>query len=329
MNTQDCQHLDREDPLAYLRKQFLLPPDTVYLDGNSLGALPVGVKERVAQVLAQEWGQDLITSWNRHNWIGMPRRVGEKIAPLLGAAPGQVICSDSVSVNLFKLLCSALELQPQRRIVLSQQDNFPTDLYAVDGVSRLLGSDRCSLRTVPASELESALGEDVAVLLLTHVNFRDGNVHDMQALTAAAHEQGILVLWDLAHSAGVMPLELDAWQVDMAVGCGYKFLNGGPGAPSFLFVAERHQGEARSPLSGWMGHAAPFEFSLDYRPAGGIARFLCGTPVVLAFAALEAGIDVALRADAAALRHKSQATVTYKPSPSNFRWTPNPKWVPR
>jgi kynureninase len=315
MTAPDYKKLDSEDELAPLRNEFYLPGDKVYLDGNSLGALPLAVKERVLKVVEQEWGGDLISSWNKHDWIGMPTRVGEKIAGLIGAAPGQVICCDSVSVNLFKLLCSALELQrgepgemkPRRHVVLSQQDNFPTDLYAVEGVSSLLGSDRCSLRTVPAGELESALGEDVAVLLLTHVNFRDGRLHDMQALTRAAHEQGVLVLWDLCHSAGVIPLELDAWGVDMAVGCGYKYLNGGPGAPAFLYLARRHHDQASQPLSGWMGHKNAFEFEPGYRPAEGVKRYLSGTPGILGMSALDTALNLFDSVSITALREKSCA----------------------
>jgi kynureninase len=307
MTVIDCQRLDRDDPLAWLRDKFVLPQGKVYLDGNSLGALPVAVKERVAQVLEQQWGQDLIASWNQHDWIGMPARLGEKIAALIGAGPEQVICCDSVSVNLFKLVCTALALQPQRHIVLSQQDNFPTDLYAVDGVSQLVGRARCELRSVPVNELQSALDEDVAVLMLTHVNFRDGEVHDMRALTAAAHERGVLVLWDLCHSAGVIPLELDAWGADMAVGCGYKFLNGGPGAPAFLYLAQRHHNQVGQPLSGWMGHSNAFDFSPEYRPAQGVTRYLSGTPGILGMSALETALDLFDSVTVPALRGKSSA----------------------
>jgi kynureninase len=241
----------------------------------------------------------------------MPSRVGERVAALVGAAPGQLICCDSVSVNLFKLLCTGLQLQQggktRRTVVLSQQDNFPTDLYAVNGITGLLGDQRCSLRTVPAGELVEALADDVAVLLLTHVNFRDGRMHDMRLMTQAAHERGVLVLWDLCHSAGVIPLELDSWGVDMAVGCGYKFLNGGPGAPAFLYLAQGHQNRVEQPLAGWMGHAHAFDFDPGYVPADGVMRYLSGTPGILGMSALDAALGLFDDVDVAELREKSSA----------------------
>lgn len=291
--TQDqLEKLDREDTLAHKRKLFALPAKTIYLDGNSLGALPTAVEAAVGDVVAQQWGQDLIASWNKHSWIDLPVSVGERIAPLIGAAAGQVVCTDSISVNLFKLLSTALSLQPGRHTIVSQKDNFPTDLYMVEGLAQMLGPERCQLRAVDSDALLDALDDDVAVLLLTHVNFRSGQMHDMQALTAAAHEQGVLVLWDLAHSAGVVALELDEWQVDMAVGCGYKFLNGGPGAPAFLYLAQRHQNKVPQPLSGWMGHRRAFDFVPDYEPASGVQRYLGGTPSILSMTALDAALDV-------------------------------------
>lgn len=299
--------LDAEDPLAGLRDSFDLPDDKVYLDGNSLGALPRGVPGRVSQLIQQQWGHDLISSWNSHNWIDLPRKVGEKIAALLGAAPGQVICADSISVNLFKLLSTALALRPGRRVVLSQQDNFPTDLYMAEGLAGILGPERCQLRTVSADRLLSSLDEDVAVLMLTQVNFRDGRLHDMAAITKAAQAQGVLVLWDLAHSAGVMPIELDRRNVDMAVGCGYKYLNGGPGAPAFLYLARRHQDQISQPLSGWMGHQNAFEFSPQYQAAAGMQRYLAGTPGILGMVALDAALDVFEGVSLDAIRDKSCA----------------------
>ena len=291
--TQDAlEKLDREDTLADKRELFALPQKTIYLDGNSLGALPTAVEAAVGELVSQQWGHDLIASWNKHSWIDLPVSVGEKIAPLIGAAAGQVVCTDSISVNLFKLLSTALSLQPGRRTIVSQMDNFPTDLYMVEGLAQMLGPERCQLRAVDSDALLDALDDDVAVLLLTHVNFRSGQMHDMQALTAAAHEQGVLVLWDLAHSAGVVALELDEWQVDMAVGCGYKFLNGGPGAPAFLYLAQRHQNIVTQPLSGWMGHRRAFDFAPGYEPAAGVQRYLGGTPGILSMTALEAALDV-------------------------------------
>lgn len=307
MTLERLKRLDASDPLAGLRELFDLPRDKVYLDGNSLGALPHAVHKRVHQLILEEWGQDLISSWNSHHWIDLPRRVGEKIAALVGAAPGQVICADSISVNLFKLLSTALSLRPGRKVILSQQDNFPTDLYMGEGLAGLLGPGRCQLRTVSSGDILSSLDEDVAVLMLTQVNFRDGRLHDMATITRAAQAQGALVLWDLAHSAGVIPLELDACDVDMAVGCGYKFLNGGPGAPAFLYLARRHQDQVAQPLSGWMGHKHAFEFEPGYEPAQGMQRYLAGTPGILGMAALDAALEVFEGVSLQAIRKKSQA----------------------
>lgn len=292
MSPEEYTQRDADDPLGGLREAFDLPPDTVYLDGNSLGALPRHVRERLDRVVAGQWGHDLISSWNRHDWIGLPQRVGDRIGGLVGAAPGQVICADSVSVNLFKLLATAIRLRPGRRVILLEEGDFPTDGYIADGLAGLLGAERCRVRAVPRDELQASLDNDVAVLMLTEVNFRDGSRHNIQALTATAHDQGALALWDLSHSAGALPLELDRWHVDMAVGCGYKYLNGGPGAPAFLYLAERHQAQADQPLSGWMGHRRAFDFEADYEPAPGVARFLCGTPGILGMAALDAALDV-------------------------------------
>lgn len=284
--------LDEEDHLAHKRAAFELPEGIIYLNGNSLGTLPVSLPARMQALIEQEWGTDLITSWNKHGWINLPEQTAAKLAPLLGAAAGQVICCDSVSINLFKLLGAVLQLRSERPVILSQADNFPTDLYVAQGLESLLGAERVQLKAVPASEVRSALNEQVAVLYLTQVNFRSGALHDIESLTAAAHDQGALVIWDLSHSAGVVPLALDAWNVDFAVGCGYKFLNGGPGAPSFIYVNERHHGQFQQPLQGWMGHESPFAFDPDYRAAKGIKQFLTGTPNILSLAALDAALDV-------------------------------------
>ena len=300
----ELQALDRADPLAGFRDEFTLPEGVVYLDGNSLGALPRATPGRVAAVIEREWGGALIRSWNDAGWIGLPERVGDKIGRLLGAPDGTVMTADSTSVNLFKLLAAAVGLRPGRRVILSEAGNFPTDLYIAEGLIALLGRDH-ELRTVPAAGIQAALGPDVAVVMLTHVNYRTGAMHDMAALTAAAHTAGALVLWDLAHSAGAVPVDLAAAEADMAVGCGYKFLNGGPGAPAFLYVAERLQAEARYPLTGWLGHAEPFAFHPSFAPAPGIARAVVGTPSILAMAALEVGVDIALRAPMEQLRAKS------------------------
>jgi len=307
MDAERFRRLDEADPLRRLRDAFDLPEGVVYLDGNSLGALPRCVRKRLTQVVEREWRQDLVSGWNRHGWIDLPRRVGDRIGRLVGAAPGQVVCADSVSVNLFKLLAAALHLRPKRNMVLVADGDFPTDRYVAEGLAGLVGAARCRIRSVPADGLATALDEDVAVLMLTQVNFRDGRLHDVAALTAAAHARGALTLWDLSHSAGAMPIELDAWKVDMAVGCGYKYLNGGPGAPAFLYLAERHHATAEQPLSGWMGHRRAFEFEPVYEPADGVERFLCGTPGILGMAALDAALDVFDGAALADLRARSLA----------------------
>lgn len=300
-----AEELDSADPLASARDRFLLPPGFLYLNGNSLGPLSNDARERALQVLDEQWGRDLIAGWNKHHWIDLPFVTGDKIGALIGAAPGQVVCCDSISVNLFKLIAQCLSQQSGRRLILSQQDNFPTDLYIAQGLERLLGKDRCQLRTVAAQQLQDSLGEEVAVLLLSQVNFRSGELHAMSELTRLAHENGVLVIWDLAHSAGVLPLALDDWGVDYAVGCGYKYLNGGPGAPAFIYANSRHHEALQQPLQGWMGHAAPFAFDPDYRPAPGIGSFLCGTPPILSMAVLDAALDVLTDYDVADIREKS------------------------
>jgi kynureninase len=307
MNFNEIIALDKVDTLAHKRDEFDLPADTIYLDGNSLGALPKAVKPRVAEVVSQQWGSHLIRSWNDHQWIDLPTQVGEKIAPIIGAAKGQVICCDSISVNLFKLLSSALSLNPERNVVLSTEDNFPTDLYMVQGLSELLGPDLCQLKLVAEQDIEQSLNDTVAVLLLTQVNFRTGKLLDMQKITQLAHEKGILVIWDLAHSAGAIPVELDDCNADFAVGCGYKYLNGGPGSPAFLYVAKRHQAAVKHPLSGWMGHAKPFAFDAKYQRANNINQYLCGTPSVIAMSALDAALDVWQDVDISQIREKSIA----------------------
>lgn len=298
--------MDAADPLARYRDAFALPENVVYLDGNSLGALPRQAEQRVRDVMTRQWGRDLIKSWNLHDWIGAPARVGAKIARLIGAEPNEVIVADSTSLNVFKALHAALRLRPDRRIILSDQGNFPTDLYMAQGLSTLLGADH-ALKIVAPEEIAAALDDEVAVLMLTEVDYRTGRLHDMAALTKAAHDKGALTLWDLAHSAGAFPVDLNGCGADFAVGCGYKYLNGGPGAPAFIFVAERWQARAEQPLFGWMGHAAPFAFDLDYRPRTGIDHFLVGTPPMLSLTALEAGLDLFADVELAALRQKSGA----------------------
>jgi kynureninase len=297
--------LDAEDPLADAREGFALPDGIVYLDGNSLGALPKATAGAIEALIRGQWGEDLVTSWTRHGWVDLPRTVGAKISRLLGAAPNEVLVADSISVNLFKLIAAALHLRPGRSVVLAERGNFPTDLYVAQGLRDLLG-ERIELRLVDTAEIEGALDDRTALLMLSHVDYRTGQMHDMGGLTAAAHEAGALALWDLAHSAGVVPLALARDGVDLAVGCGYKYLNGGPGAPAFLFVAERWQEGARQPLSGWFGHRDPFAFEPLYRPADGIERFQAGTPPILSLKALEVGVDLLCEVDPAALRAKSR-----------------------
>ena len=317
MTRDDCLALDRSDPLAPLRNEFALPDGIVYLDGNSLGALPRRTPARLANVATREWGEGLIRSWNSAGWIDLSRRIGDRIAALIGARPGEVSVGDSTSVNLFKVLSAAVAMQkadaPERTVVLSERGNFPTDLYIAESVAAGAG---LALQLVAADELVARLGDDVAVLVLTHVNYRSGRLHALAETTRAAHASGALVVWDLAHSAGAMPLDLTGAGADFAVGCGYKYLNGGPGAPAFLWAHPRHtdrmdRDRMRQPLSGWLGHAAPFQFAPTYRPAEGVARFLCGTPPVLSMAALECGLEVfddaAELGGMAALRAKSLA----------------------
>lgn len=297
--------LDESDSLASKALEFEVPAGKIYLNGNSLGPLTRTARARAQDTIDQQWGQDLIASWNKHHWIDLPLTVGGKIAVLVGAASNQVACCDSVSINLFKLLSCALQLQPDRSTVLSQKDNFPTDLYIAEGLSRLLGARNCELRLEEADSLEQALDSRPAVLLLSQVNFRSGALHDIEKLTSAAHEKGTLVIWDLSHSVGVLPLQLDQWQVDFAVGCGYKYLNGGPGAPAFLYVASRHLANISQPLSGWMGHRAPFDFQSSYDACDGIGQFLCGTPPIISMSVLDSALDVFSDVTMAQLRAKS------------------------
>ncbi len=308
---ESAQSLDQGDTLAHLRDEFLLPDGVVYLDGNSLGPLTRASKAAVDRVVSEQWGVDLIASWNRHGWIDLPERVGEKIAPLIGAAPGQVLCVDSISINLFKLLSTALALRPGRSTILLMENDFPTDGYVAEGLASLVGEDRCRLKRVPRESLAEAIDEDVAVLMLTQVNYRTGELFPMEELTRAAHEAGALVLWDLAHSAGALPIHLDACSVDLAVGCGYKYLNGGPGSPAFVYVNKDHQGAVSQPLSGWLGHRSPFDFSQDYEPATGVLQFQAGTPPIISMACLDAALDVFSEVTLEHLRDKSLALTAY------------------
>lgn len=286
---------------AATRAFFDLPEGMIYLDGNSLGPLPKTAAARVAKTVTEEWGQMVITGWNRAGWIAMPSRVGDRIARLIGAAPGTVVLGDTLSIKVYQAIASALEMRPGRRVILSDTGNFPSDLYMADGLCRTLGQGY-TLKTVTPEEVAGAIDDSVAVLMLTEVDYRTGRRHDMADLTARAHKAGALAVWDLAHSAGALPVDLTGMAADFAVGCTYKYLNSGPGGPAFIYVAPQHVEAARPALSGWLGHAAPFDFALDYRPAGGIERMRVGTPPILQLAALDAALDVWDIADIADVR---------------------------
>ena len=287
MTLEQAQALDASDPLAFARQRFRLPDGLIYLDGNLLGALPADATAALARTAEREWGADLIASWTKHDWIDWPTQVAARLAPIVGSDPGELLIADSTSVCLFKLLGAAVRARPGRKTVLTEQGNFPTDLYVAQGLADMLGME---IKAVPPEEVIGAIDEDTAVVTLTHVDYRSATIHDMAAINAAAHAGGALTLWDLSHSAGAIELDLSGADCDLAVGSGYKYLNGGPGAPAFLFVAGRLQDELRNPLPGWMGHSEPFAFDDDYRPANGIGHFLTGTPSILALAALDAGL---------------------------------------
>lgn len=308
----DCQTRDTHDPLHPLRELFSIPEGIIYLDGNSLGVMPRTAPARVAEVVTHEWGHELIRAWNSADWFGLPQRLGNKIARLIGAGADEVVVTDSTSINLFKVLAAALDIAaedaPTRKLIVSERGNFPTDLYIAESLARERGLE---LKLIEAEELECALTDEVAVLLLTHVDYRTGAMHDMATITARAHAAGILTVWDLAHSAGAVPVDLNAADADFAIGCSYKYLNGGPGSPAFAWVNTRLVERFRQPLAGWWGHAKPFEFTPAYRPAQGIARYLCGTQPIISMSALECGLDIFVHAEALggiqALRSKSLA----------------------
>lgn len=310
MHTRErCIEADLVDPLAPLRQEFELPEGVIYLDGNSLGVLPRSARGRSLEVLEKEWGVGLVRSWNTAGWFALPSRLGDKLGRLLGAGDGEVVVTDTTSLNLFKALAAALRIQqverPERRIILSERDNFPTDLYMVQGMIDLLQQGYELRLTDDSLSLQEALSDDVAVVLLSHVNYRTGTMYDMAATTALAHAAGALAIWDLAHSAGAVPVDLQGADADFAVGCTYKYLNGGPGSPAFIWVSPRHQARFWQPLSGWWGHNRPFDMAVDYEPDRGIRRFLCGTQPMLSMSLVECGLDVALKADMAAVRAKS------------------------
>ncbi len=287
MNLDEAQKLDASDPLAFARDRFRLPEGLIYLDGNSLGALPKSAAAALAETAERQWGDDLIASWTRHNWIDWPTTIAAKLAPIVGAKPSELLIADSTSVCLFKLLAAAVQARPGRKTILTRRANFPTDLYVAQGLADMLG---LRLKSVEPDDIIAAIDEDTAAVTLTHVDYRSGAILDMAGINAAAHAAGALTVWDLSHSAGAIALDLNGAGCDLAVGCGYKYLNGGPGAPAFIYVAEALQDTLRNPLQGWMGHAEPFAFDDDYRPAAGILKFLTGTPSILAIAALDAGL---------------------------------------
>jgi len=308
-----CLARDAQDPLASLRERFDLPAGVIYLDGNSLGARPRAALARAQDVVAREWGQDLIKSWNTAGWFDLPKRLGERLAPLIGAGAGEVVVTDSTSLNLFKALAAAVRIQAQgehtaaRRVIVTERSNFPTDIYMAEGLTKWLERGY-SVRLVDSvDELPAAIDADCAVVMLTHVNYRSGYQHDMAALTRHAHAQGALIVWDLAHSAGAVPVDLNGAEADFAVGCTYKYLNGGPGAPAFIWVPQRHQAQFQHPLSGWWGHAQPFAMAPGFASCDGIGRALCGTQPVVSLALVECGLEVFEATTMDAIRLKSLA----------------------
>ena len=312
MTRNDCVALDAADTLAPLRQQFDLPEGVIYLDGNSLGARPSAALARAHDVIAREWGQDLIGSWNSAGWFDLPKRLGDRLAPLIGARAGEVVVNDTTSLNLFKALAAGLHMQAQgagaaRKVIVTERSNFPTDIYMAQGLASWLERGYSVRLVDELDQLAGAIDGDTALVMLTHVNYRTGYQHDMAALSAHAHQQGALIVWDLAHSAGAVPLELHRDGADLAVGCTYKYLNGGPGAPAFIWVPQRHQGAFRQPLSGWWGHAKPFAMAPEFTPCEGIGRALCGTQPIVSLAMVECGLEVFEQTSMEAIRAKSLA----------------------
>ncbi|QNB00509.1 kynureninase [Massilia sp. Se16.2.3] len=308
----DCLARDAQDPLAPLRDRFDLPPGTIYLDGNSLGARPRAALARARDVVAREWGQDLIRSWNTAGWFDLPKRLGDRLAPLIGAGTGEVVVTDTTSLNLFKALAAALQIQARgpasaRRVIVTERSNFPTDIYMAEGLTRWLERGYCLRLVDSIDELPAAIDADCAVLMLTHVNYRTGYQHDMAALTRLAHQNGALVVWDLAHSAGAVPVDLRGAEADFAVGCTYKYLNAGPGAPAFIWVPQRHQAQFAHPLTGWWSHAKPFAMAHGFEACEGIGRALCGTQPVLSLSLVECGLEIFEETSMDAIRAKSLA----------------------
>ncbi|SDT58987.1 kynureninase [Bradyrhizobium canariense] len=302
-----CAARDTSDPLAALRDRFVLPQGMIYLDGNSLGPLPRAAVDMFSYTIEQEWGQNLIKSWNTAGWFDMPLRLGDRIGALIGAAPGQTVVCDTTSINLYKAVCAASGLRSDRDVIVAEAASFPTDLYIIEGAMKSTGRPMKRRLIGADGPLDALLDDRVAVVVLSHVDYRTGALMDVAAITEQVHKAGALVVWDLCHSAGVIEFAFDADAIDFAVGCTYKYLNGGPGSPAFISVASRHQAAASHPLSGWWGHAAPFDFDRDFRPDAGIKRFLCGTQPIISLRGVDAALDALEGVTVAALRHKSLA----------------------
>ena len=305
LTREDLQKLDRDDQLAFFREEFYIPQDVIYMDGNSLGAMPKAVAGRVSEVTEREWGDDLIKSWNTADWFHAPQRIGDKIAKIIGANAGEVVATDSTSINLFKVLAAALMINSDRSVIVMEGSNFPTDNYIAQGLVEFLGRQH-QIRFVEKNDILDAIDDRVALVSLTDVHYKTGHRLDMHAITARAQQHGALTVWDLCHSAGAVPVDLNGAKADFAVGCGYKYLNGGPGAPAFIFAAKRHQNRARQPLTGWWSHRAPFGFTRDYESGEGIDRMLCATQPIISLCALEVGVDIMARADISKIREKSK-----------------------
>ncbi len=306
MTHEELKELDRKDPLKLFRDEFSLSEGILYFDGNSLGALPKATPGRINAVVAEEWGNKLVTSWNSAGWFSLPETIGDNIAQLIGADDGEVICVDGTGLNIYKLHSVALKMRPDRKVILMEGSNFPTDAYITQGLIEQLGQHH-EIRFVEKDDILDAITDDVALVSLTQVHYKMGHLLDMKAITQKAHDVGALVMWDLCHSAGALPVALNQCDVDFAVGCTYKFLNGGPGAPGYLFVAKRHQGKATQPLTGWWSHEKPFAFERDYQPKDDIGQFLSGTQPIISLAPVEVGVDILLRADMSEVRRKSLA----------------------
>jgi len=301
-----CEAFDRADPIRAYRDRFRLPEGVIYLDGNSLGALPKATADRVKKVLDVEWGEHLVDGWLKDNWMGLSEVLGDKIAKLIGADAGEVIVVDTTSINVHKVIAAAMLMRPDRRTLLTDKGNFPTDVYMAQGLVEFLGRQH-RIKMVEEDEVAESIDEDTAAVFCTQINYKTGRLHDMAKITKAAHAKGALAIWDLAHTAGCVPIELNKIEADFAVGCGYKYLNGGPGAPAFVFAPKRHHDKVRQPLTGWLGHANPFEFGLDYKPAQGIRQFRASSPPILGIVAMEAGIDDMIEFGIGNVRAKSLA----------------------